>query len=540
MRIDPIHLQNKSQLINDYQHQKQKIMDHFDYAPFQGYEQRIIDINNREYKRDQLSELLYTVNKRWNAPQSTLTNIERLKHEDSVVVIGGQQAGLMTGPLYAVNKVISIIQLARQQEEILNIPVIPVFWIAGEDHDYDEINHVFFMKEQSLKKHILAQQVSEKQSITHIDINRAEAEKWLNELFEQLNETSYTKDIYTTVKSCLNQSNTYVDFFARLIFQLFQEQGLVLVDSASPEMREIETDYFIQLIENQPDIAEGVYTAFQELSQTGYSISLDVGLNDGHLFIYENKERVLLERNAAGEWVGKQDEIKLTTEQLLEIAKYSPTRLSNNVVSRPIMQEFVFPSLAFIGGLGEISYWAVLKPAFHALGLKMPPVIPRLSLTFIDRKIEKKLKKFAIDGSFAVNHGVEERKGNWLAAQNNPPLGHMLEQIKQAIDDAHRPLRKVAEGIRADLGELANKNLEVLFRDIDFLQERIYKVVEDKFAEQLADFNLIQQTLYPNNGLQERIWNPLQLINDHGLRFIEQLTNEYCSFEADHYLVYME
>src|SRR5699024_3736828 len=100
MRIDPIQLQNKSLLINDYEKHEQKIMGFFDYSPLYDYQKRVTDLQNRSFKRSQLIEVLQTVNQRWDAPRSTMENIDRLKDEDSVVVIGGQQAGLMTGPLY--------------------------------------------------------------------------------------------------------------------------------------------------------------------------------------------------------------------------------------------------------------------------------------------------------------------------------------------------------------------------------------------------------------------------------------------------------
>lgn len=539
MRIDPIQLKNKNILINDYENHKTEVIDFFDYSPVQNFKQRVIDLQKRDFKRQQLMEVLYADNNRWDAPASTFANIERLKDEDSVVVIGGQQAGLMTGPLYSVNKIISIIQLAKKQEVVLGIPVIPVFWIAGEDHDYDEINHVFFMEHEKIEKHTLGQQVNEKQSISHIEIDRTYANRWLDELFTKLTETKYTKNLYEIVRSCLDQSTTYVDFFARLIFQLFQEEGLVLIDSASLELRRLESEYFVKLIEKQPEISKGVYQSYQQLAQLGYSISLDVELNDGHLFVYNDNDRVLLERNDLGEWIGKQNEIKMTTEELIDIAKETPERLSNNVVSRPLMQELVFPTLAFIGGLGEISYWSVLKSAFHSLGMKMPPVLPRLSFTFIDQHTEKRLKKFAIDEISAVNHGVDQYKINWLAAQNTPPLHQISAQVKQAIDDAHRPLRNIAAEIRTDVGQLANKNLKYLFREIDFLQGRIDKALEEKYMVELTEFSKINLTLFPQGGLQERVWNPLLLLNDHGFEFVKKLTNESCSFEEDHFLVYI-
>src|SRR5690606_16933014 len=105
------------------------IMSYFSYQPFASLEKRVLDLKNRTFERQALSDILHKMNAHWDAPEQTLRQIERLKDDDSVVVIGGQQAGLLTGPLYTVNKIISIITYAKEQEEKLNIPVIPVFWI---------------------------------------------------------------------------------------------------------------------------------------------------------------------------------------------------------------------------------------------------------------------------------------------------------------------------------------------------------------------------------------------------------------------------
>src|SRR5690606_19978459 len=114
----------------------------------------------------------------------------------------------------------------------------------------------------------------------------------------------------------------------------------------------------------------------EQLKESGYDVNLDLGENCGHLFYHGNNSRVLLTRDASGEWVGKQNEVSLSTEQLLEIAKNRPELLSNNVVTRPLMQECLFPSIAFIGGPGEVAYWAALKGVFQMMDMTMPPVVP--------------------------------------------------------------------------------------------------------------------------------------------------------------------
>src|SRR5699024_12862560 len=130
-------------------------------------------------------------------------------------------------------------------------------------------------------------------------------------------------------------------------------------------IRQLESDYFVQLIEKQPEIAQGVYTAAQQVKQLGYPLTLDIEQTDAHLFYHDNRERILLVRNESGDWIGKRNDIHLKTKDLLETAKNKQGSLSNNVVTRPLMQDMQFPKLAFIGDPGMNTYWTLLLPAFN-------------------------------------------------------------------------------------------------------------------------------------------------------------------------------
>ncbi|MDC3416489.1 bacillithiol biosynthesis cysteine-adding enzyme BshC [Aquibacillus salsiterrae] len=540
MRIDAIKLKLENRLANDYYASNPTIINHFDYSPYQidVFNQRLNDLKERTFNRTELSDTLKSLNEEWGAPESTFENIERLKIENSVVVIGGQQAGLLTGPLFTIHKIISIIQLAKQQEKLLGVPVIPVFWIAGEDHDFEEINHVFHPNGQRMKKHKIRQHLTEKLPMSALDIDKEEASIWLAELFGELPETKYTSNLYQSIFNLLQASNTYVDFFARLIFNFFESEGLVLIDSGNSKVRGMESDFFCQLINKQPKISERVFNTLQELRSAGYSLSVDVDENEGHLFYHKNGERILLVKE--GElWVGKQGECSFNTEELLAIAKESPELLSNNVVTRPLMQEYLFPSLAFIGGLGEVGYWSILKPAFHELGMKMPPVFPRLSFTLIEPFVDKRLKRFGLEIERAVKQGVELNKGNWLANQTNPPISLVAEQVKQAFDQAHLPLRHLASQLSPALRDLSEKNLEYIYEDLAFLEKRLLKEVERKNKEAIQAFNYIQWSLRPQQGLQERSWNVIPFLNKYGKSFIKDMLSYPLDLQEEHFLVYL-
>lgn len=325
MRIDPTSLQTSNYFIKDYRNYSNDIVSKFNYNPLSDttFQQRVADLSERTFNRISLSNVLDEVNRRWGASESSLLNVERLKDETSVVVIGGQQAGLLSGPLYTIHKIISIISMAKEQESKLGVPVIPVFWIAGEDHDFDEINHVMMPEGSRLKKHKISHRVNDKRSVSDLRIDKELTYQWVNSVFENLEETEFTKPLYEKVRFMAESSETYVDFFAKFIHDLFAEEGLVLVDSGDHALRRIESEFFLRIIENQNSISAGVSSAVQQSRQQGYSINLDVEPGDAHLFYHKDGDRVLLTRSEDGSWVGKQGECAFHTDELKQIDRKS-------------------------------------------------------------------------------------------------------------------------------------------------------------------------------------------------------------------------
>ncbi|MYL48806.1 bacillithiol biosynthesis cysteine-adding enzyme BshC [Halobacillus litoralis] len=541
MRIDPIELEPKQTLFRDYKNEYEKIADRFNHHPFEEstWGRRLSEIENQAYQRAELSDVLNRMNRRWEAPEETFANIEKLKDEESVVVIAGQQAGLLTGPLYSVHKIISVLQLAKEKERNLGRPVIPVFWIAGEDHDFDEIHHIMMKQENGMEKITIDHTPETKASVSEITIDQQKASVWLKDVFKMVKETEHTQDFYKEVERLLEESNTYSDFFARMIYYLFPDEGLVLIDAHDPEVRRLETPYFSTMIKKNKEMASGVYAVLQKNRQEGYETLLDSEIDDAHLFYSFEGERVLLIRDEEGNYRGKNNEVVLTEAELLKIAEETPELLSNNVVTRPLMQEALFPVLAFIGGPGEINYWSVLKPAFEMVGLCMPPVLPRLSFTMVDRKTGQQLEKFHISADEVIRSGVREKKMNWIASQSTPKVHHLTEQVKREIASIHAPLREKSASLSADLGQLAEKNLEYILENIDFLENRLHQSMESQHQHEMDQFENMEWTLHPGGGLQERMWSIVPWVNEYGGTVFQQMNRHHLSFRNDHYVVYL-
>ncbi|CDQ19850.1 bacillithiol biosynthesis cysteine-adding enzyme BshC [Halobacillus karajensis] len=541
MRIDPIELEPKQTLFRDYKKNFEKIADRFGHAPFDKkmWNHRLSELKEQTYQRTALSEVLLTMNRRWRAPEKTLESVDKLKDEESVVIIAGQQAGLLTGPLYSVHKIISVLQLAKEKERDLGKPVIPVFWIAGEDHDFDEIHHVMMNQGGEMRKRTIAHTPESKASVSDIAIDQTKASDWLKQVFQLVKETEHTQDFYKKMDRLLRASKTYTDFFAKVVYYLFPDEGLVLMDAHHPDIRRLESPYFTTMIHQNDEIARGVYAMLQKNRQEGYETMLDSEWSDAHLFYHKEGERILLVRDEQGRFVGKNNEVVLTKEEMLKIAEESPEFLSNNVVTRPLMQEALFPVLAFIGGPGEINYWSALKPAFEATGLCMPPVFPRLSFTMIDRKTGQQLERLQLSTKEAIHGGVREQKLNWIASQSTPPISRLTEQVKNEIDRVHAPLREKSASLSTDLGELAEKNLEYLLGHIDFLEKRLQRSMEERHQHEMEQFDNIEVTLHPAGGLQERMWSIVPWVNHYGRTVFEQINRHHLSFENDHYVVYL-
>ncbi|MED2973429.1 bacillithiol biosynthesis cysteine-adding enzyme BshC [Fictibacillus sp. B-59209] len=541
MRIDEFPLQDKNQIAASYSAADPSVENLYDYNGFTAemMEQRISDIGSREYEREKLANYLSDYNFQFSCSKQTLTNIEKLRNPKSAAVIGGQQAGLLTGPLLTIHKCISIIQFACIQERQLGVPVVPVFWIAGEDHDYDEINHVNVERNGGPKKRSLPPVSPLKTSATLMEWDSVKAAEWAESVFREFGETEFTKEVLSKVKEIFKSSKTAVHSFAQFITDLFGEYGLVLVDSGEPHFKRLQTETLEKMILRNIEVDEAFAAGIEQLTGRGFSAPVELQENNAHLFIYHNEERLLLFRDDSGNFLTKNKEVTITSEQLMANAKEKPELFSNNVVTRPVMQESLFPVLAFIAGSGEIAYWSALKEVFHLFGFKMPPLVPRLSMTIVTGKNEKQLKETGLKVEDVLREGTEVHKQSWY--ENHKPIdtkGVYTETLTK-IEAAHTELKMLALTIDPSLKRLTDINLNRIKNEVDYLHTKMERSMKKELMEPLALFDHLQCDLAPDGVLQERVWNAFSYINRYGTDWIKQLTEQPLEFNGKHKLVYV-
>ncbi|MCY8185978.1 bacillithiol biosynthesis cysteine-adding enzyme BshC, partial [Bacillus inaquosorum] len=489
----------------------------------------------RFFAREELAAYLSSYHHKFGS-SAMQSAIEKLKDPSSAAVVGGQQAGLLTGPLYTIHKIISIIVLAKEQEKQLQVPVIPIFWVAGEDHDLDEINFVHTSEENGPVKKKLPQSYWKKSSAASTSLDQEKCAAWIDDVFAAFEETDHTNALLDNVKRCLRESVTFTDFFELLIADLFQEEGLVLLNSGDPGIKKLETAMFQKILRENDELARAVSDQQAFMREAGYKPIIESGKEQANLFYEYEEERFLIEKDN-GCFVINELDLGWTMDELYTHMEEHPERFSNNVVTRPLMQEYLIPTLAFIAGPGEINYWGELKQAFAVMGFKMPPVMPRLNITILERHIEKKLLERNISLQDAIERGTENQRETYFERQIPEEFTAVMDQAKSQIEAIHKTVRQEALKVDQSMEPLLMKNAAFIQDQLQFLERTVTKRIEEKEGYVLKDYERIQNSIKPMLAPQERIWNIMYYLNRYGPKFFTSFKNLPFSFRNQHQVV---
>ncbi|MFD2371055.1 bacillithiol biosynthesis cysteine-adding enzyme BshC [Brevibacillus sp. GCM10020057] len=540
MNVECIALPAANRLAREYQLGNPSALQFFAYHPYemQAYRERLEWLQGRTgYNRERLTEGLYSYNKEIGNSQEALGQIELLKRPDTYVVIGGQQAGVLTGPLYTIHKAVHLIQAAKKLSAELNVNVVPVFWIAGEDHDIDEIDHLYWLadKETRLHKQRLPLPKKGRVSASSLALDAKACEQFLTQFFHGQIETEQTAAIRELLESTAAASGNVAEWFARLMAQLFGKHGLVLVESSLPFVRELEIPVFQKVIEHNETIADLLLKAADRIATAGYPLQLQIEAHQANLFLYEGTDRLLLERQK-DRFINRR--AAYSRDELLRLAAEQPERFSSNVVTRGLMQEHLFPTLAFIGGPGEVAYWAYYREVFELLGMRMPIVLPRMSITLLEGALQRLIAGFGLTIQDVLTD-FPKWKQQWEAQQEPHPLHQQFAAARESIEAVYRPLVEEVARLDGGLRNLADKNAELLLAQIAFLETRLVRSLQQREDVDHRRIQRIEASLLPEGGLQERKLCFFSFANKYGLDLVDRLVEAPFAHDGTHQIFHI-
>ncbi|HEY0827194.1 MAG TPA: bacillithiol biosynthesis cysteine-adding enzyme BshC [Bacilli bacterium] len=541
MKLEVCHLKQSQPLTEDYVSHYTTVQPLFDYNPWdaEAWESRVQwldDPRHEQADRLKLVELLQDYNQAIHNAPGAMDNIASLRDGQTLAAVGGQQAGLFTGPLYVIHKAVTLIQTAKEASIRLGRTVVPVFWIAGEDHDLDEVNHTYYLHPNlHVQKIKLGHATEFRVSVSQLLVSLEAWEDALKQLDESLAETEFKPDLMKKLHQFSLECATLVDFFGCIMAWLFGSYGLVLVNSDDPMLRQIEAPLFRKMILENERINEALLEGRNKVEGLKFEPQAEVGESNANLFIFHQGERLLLQRES-GSFVNKKKNLFFSEIELLKMAEESPQSFSNNVVTRPMMQEFVFPVLCTVLGPGEIAYWGLTREAFHLLGMRMPVIVPRLQFTLVEGGIEKQMQKFGLVFADVVNAYGQKKKA-WLDEQDTLQLEQRFAEVKEQFTEMYRPLLELVSGINPGIGKLGETNIQKILEQIDFLQVRSTDAFQSRFEVALKQLERIRLSIIPLDKPQERVYNIFAYLNKYGRAWLDELLNEPIVIDGQHRIV---
>lgn len=538
MIVQQLYLSPTTKIANDYLLKDSAICHFFEYhyTDQQVYEKRLTELKSRFIDREKLVQSLKPFMEKLLYNERAMENVEKLLDPNTVAIVGGQQPGVLTGPLYTIYKIITIIKLAKEQENKLGVNVVPIFWIAGEDHDFDEINHLFIQQGKTVEKKALNNLYKNKLQLSDIKLDQKQLEKWLIDVFRTYKETAYTADLHAEIKNILHHSTTYVDFFANILNWLFKDEGVILLNSADPHIRKLEGPLFSEIIEKNEPIYHAFLDQSNHLAQLGYPKPIDLPENHANLFFVNEGKREKIIRTNENFIIGSET---YNREQLQKIALTNPTCFSNNVVTRPVMQEFLLPVLAFVAGPGEIAYWSTLKGVFSQVSMKMPPVVPRLSISLLTNKEASWLDEFQLTVNDLFENRLKDKKEQWYHSVKEWDVQKHVDEAKGSIFQAHTKLQKLACEISPSLKKIAEKNYQIIESQIMFLQRKLEREVQSQYEHELSKFVMLENAIQPDGKPQERAFNIFYYLNLYGFDFINKLLEIDLKINEMHKIIFL-
>jgi len=377
-----------SSLVEDYHRGKRKIIDFYggDWNKLNTYEDLSAKIDKRFGKpeREKAFETLRLPEGFPGERRSSWIN------DRGLVVTTGQQPGLFGGPLYTLYKALSAIKLAETLEKKLGKTVIPVFWIASEDHDWEEVRHAYMVSHKERIVDIaLDSKVSRGRAIHRVPLEESISEH-ISVLAESVGTTEFSESYLELLRKTYRSGSDLGTAMGDLILNLLGPKGLVVLDSSDDMLKSLSKDRLMEELAQAEINEANIKTWNQSLSESGYHLQVPILDRAVNLFLESHIGRERIYRRDGAFQLNKSEQ-KLSFEDVGKLVENDNSILSPNVLLRPIIEASTLPVVSYVAGPGELAYYAQIKPLYDSHQIDMPVIYPRHSATLIEKKIARKL-----------------------------------------------------------------------------------------------------------------------------------------------------
>lgn len=452
--------------------------------------------------------------------------IEAFLDGEGYMVTTGQQPGLFGGPLYSVFKAITAARLAEVLEVELGRPVLPVFWVASDDHDWDEANHADLIgTDNELHRFSLPPVDPERTPPLHRIELEAGADEVAQAFIAALPESDFSGRYAELIRSGFGAGSTLPDGFHALLHAVLGRFGIAFTDAAHEGVKAASRDLLLGELDRAEAMEEVLTETSNALTAAGYDLQVPIMPGGVNLFLEGAAGRERLYREGA-DFRLRTSGALVTRADIEARVDQDPKVLSPNVLFRPVVESAVFPTLAYVGGPGEMAYFAQLRAYFEAHDIEMPVVTPRWSALVVERKIGKVLSKFSLEPS-DLARPFHEVASDFARDEVPDDVGAAIGQLRGALGSGTGALQKAATSVDPTLkGPVQNFRTQAMAALTD-VEKKIVQAVKRESDIALQQIEKAQLHLFPNGKPAERVQSPMYFLARYGDDFVDQLYESF-------------
>jgi bacillithiol biosynthesis cysteine-adding enzyme BshC len=451
-------------------------------------------------------------------------SLEKLAQAGTVAVVTGQQVGFLSGPAYTVFKALSAVKLAAHLNE-QGVPAVPIFWLATEDHDLAEVDHAWVFNQDATPARIsLGPSVVNGGPVGSVELSDLPIEQ----LRAALGELPYADEVVERVEAAYHPGSTLGGAFRHLAEEILSGLGLLFLDPLAPEIRQLAAPFLCEVAGRVPELVAALKCRDAELAKAGYHSQVHLEDDSSLLFLLRDGRRAPVRR---------EENQFAVRDQLYSAADLQglASALSPNALLRPVMQDYLLPTVSYVAGPAEIAYMAQGSVLYQALLGRMPVIYPRNGFTLLDGRAAKLLGRYGlrVPDLLEFREEVQQRIAEKLVPQD---LAAFFKSFEKELNQRLAGLRAKLEAFDPTLAAAAHKSASKITYQIEKLSRKTARETLQRDERAARDAAYLIDLIYPHRHLQERFYSILPFLAKHGLDLPQRLL-EYVQLACPDHMV---
>lgn len=526
-----------SALLKDYLYRFDRVSGFYGATPFDPASIKNIAqrLKYPDAVRSKMIEILSRQNRAFGCAQTTLDNIQLLSQPGTVAVVTGQQVGIFSGPAFTLYKALTTIKLVQSLRE-QGLQVVPVFWLATEDHDLEEVAAAAALNDD-YEHFVLSDsgvRPSPRSPVGRVRLSEgitATVERWSSALPAGEARDTLLQDL----RECYRAGATWGEAFGKLMTRLFGRWGVILLDPLDEDVHRLAAPVYENALSHAPDLRSRLLERSAALEKAGYHAQVHVAGDSTLVFVTVNGDRVSLDQRGGNFLLdGTQD---ISHHELMTIARERPLDLSSNVLLRPIVQDTLLPTVAYVAGPSELAYFGQAQVLYEVFDRPQPVVFPRAAFTLVDRRVHRLMEKYQL----TVEDAWQGKEHLSMKIAATGFSGNGAEGWSERFDRNERELTGLLERMRQDLEALDATLLDSLKHTeekIRYQMERLRGKIS-RAALQKSDLlarheESVLRLLTPRQELQEREVCGAYFLGRAGTSLLDRLLAQIQTGSSDH------